>query len=67
MEADPLQFEVENHDDIVSIAHRMNGRFDLGEESSKAFAIGLKLFGEVLLKNRNREPFSLIDRRLQSL
>ena len=59
-EAGSVQFEVENHDDIIAIARRMNGRFDLDEESSKAFAIGLKLFGEVVLKNRDREPFSLI-------
>ena len=58
--ADPLTFEVENHDDIISIAHRMNGRFDLDEESSKAFGIGLKLFGEIILKNRNRPPFDQI-------
>lgn len=59
-EAPSLQFEIENHDDIVAIAGRMNGRFDLDEDSSKAMAIGMKLFGEVVLKNRQREPFSTI-------
>ena len=57
---EPLQFEVENHDDVVAIAHRMEGRFDLDQANSRAFAIGLKLFGEVVLKNRTREPFSQI-------
>jgi hypothetical protein len=59
-EADSLQFEATNHDDIIAIARRMNGRFDLDEQSSKAFAIGLKLFGEVILKNRSRHPFDQI-------
>jgi hypothetical protein len=56
----PLQFETENHDDIIAIANRMNGRFDLDEESAKSMAIGMKLFSEIVLKNRAREPFSTI-------
>ncbi len=56
-EAVPLQFEADCHDDMVAIARRMKGRFDLDDESSKAFAIGMKLFGEVILKNRARLPF----------
>jgi hypothetical protein len=56
----PLSFEADNHDDILAIARRMNGRFELDEQSSYAFAIGLKLFGEVILKNRARVPFSSI-------
>ena len=59
-EGDTLQFEADNHDDIIAIARRMNGRFDLDEDTSKSFAIGLKLLGEVVLKNRTREPFSAI-------
>ena len=59
-EGDTLQFEADNHDDIIAIARRMNGRFELDEDTSKSFAIGLKLFGEVVLKNRTREPFSNI-------
>jgi hypothetical protein len=59
-EGDALQFDVVNHDDMVAIARRMVGRFDLDEASSYAFAIGLKLFGEIVLKNRDRVPFSVI-------
>jgi hypothetical protein len=55
-----LQFETENHDDIIAIANRMSGRFDLDEESAKSMAIGMKLFGEIVLKNRAREPFTTI-------
>ena len=56
----PLQFEIENHDDIIAIADRMNGRFDLDEDSAKSMAIGMKLFSEIILKNRTREPFLTI-------
>jgi len=58
--AEPLQFEVANHDDILAIARRMNGRFDLDEESNSALAIGMKLLGEIVLKHRNTEPFSTL-------
>jgi hypothetical protein len=56
----PLQFETENHDDIIAIAKRMNGRFDLDEESAKSMVIGMKLFSEIILKNRAREPFATL-------
>jgi multidrug resistance efflux pump len=55
-----LQFETENHDDIIAIANRMPGRFDLDEDSAKSMAIGMKLFSEIVLRNRTREPFSAI-------
>jgi hypothetical protein len=38
----------------------MSGRYDLDEESAKSMAIGMKLFSEIILKNRAREPFSEI-------
>jgi hypothetical protein len=59
-EGERVQFEVENHDDIVAIARRMNGRFELDEASSQAMAIGMKLLGEVVLKNRSRAPFDQV-------
>lgn len=52
-----LQFTTENHDDIISIAQRLSGKFGLDEDGSKAFAIGLKLFGETVLKNREHPLF----------
>ena len=54
----PLQLEVGNHDDIFKIVERMRGRGDLDENSATAFAIGLKLFGEVMLENRENPLFS---------
>lgn len=53
----PLTFEVGNHDDILNIAERMRGRGDLDPETATALAVGLKLFGEVMLENRKHPLF----------
>ena len=55
-----LEFEVENHDDIFAIARRMSGKLDLDENATNAFALGLKLFGETILKNRDNPLFAQI-------
>ena len=59
-EAKELQFEVDNHDDIFAVAHRMSGKLGLEEDATNAFAVGLKLFGETLLKNRDNPLFGQI-------
>jgi len=53
-----LQFEAGNHDDILAIAKRMNERTSLSEADAQALAIGMKLFGEVMLHNRDLPLFS---------
>ncbi|MFA1239707.1 DUF3861 domain-containing protein [Serratia odorifera] len=59
VEKTPLVFEVENHDDILGIVERIQPRQDLnfGEEKSAAFAVGLKLFSEVMIENRKHPLF----------
>ncbi len=66
LNAEPLSFEVENHDEILSIVNRITARDDLGfdEQKSAAFAVGLKLFSEVMMEHRKdplfaplRDPF----------
>jgi hypothetical protein len=57
-EPQTLQFEVENHDDIISIARRMSGRIELDDHGAKAFVIGLKLFSETILQNRTHPLFA---------
>ena len=54
-----LVFEVENHDDILASVERIQGREDLnfGEQNSAAFAVGLKLFSEVMIENRKHPLF----------
>jgi Domain of Unknown Function with PDB structure (DUF3861) len=59
-EAQKLQFEAENHDDIFAIVRKMSGSLDLDEDATKAFAVGLKLFTETVLKNRDNPLFSPI-------
>lgn len=56
----PLSFEVENHDDILGIVERIKAREDLnfGENNSAAFAVGLKLFSEVMIENRRHTVFA---------
>ncbi|TCI01723.1 DUF3861 family protein [Corallincola luteus] len=53
----PLTFEARNHDDILNIVEVMKGKMALDETDATAFAVGLKLFGEVMLKNSKNELF----------
>lgn len=55
---EPLRFEVGNHDDILAIVERMRRREDIDPETATALAVGLKLFGEVLLENRTHPLFA---------
>lgn len=56
----PLSFETGNHDDLFPIIERARvaGLTDLDE--SAALALGLKLFGEVLLKHRKDPLFAAL-------
>jgi hypothetical protein len=54
----PLSFAVGNHDDILAIAERMRRRGDFAEDSATALAVGLKLFGEVMLENKDHPLFA---------
>jgi len=58
---EPLQVEVRNHDDLYAIVDkvRAKGLFDANEAT--AFALGLKLFREVMLHNRGSEVFRELD------
>ncbi|MDH7912238.1 DUF3861 domain-containing protein [Winogradskyella sp. SYSU M77433] len=53
-----LEFEFENHDNIFNIIDILKAKnlFDNDNESVE-FAVGLKLFSEVMLKNRKHELF----------
>jgi hypothetical protein len=55
----PLTLNFDNHDDILQIADRMEARqlFATPGQASE-FAIGLKLFSEVMLKNRKHPLFA---------
>lgn len=54
----PLEVEFDNHDDIFQIIERLNDRSLFAEPGQATeFAIGLKLFSEVMLKNREHPLF----------
>lgn len=54
----PLQFETGNHDDIFAVVSRLRQRPDIDDRSATALAVGLKLFGEVMLENRQHPLFA---------
>jgi len=56
--AEPLRFEAGNHDDVFAVVERVRARGDLPPDSATAFAVGLKLFGEVMLENRGHPLFA---------
>lgn len=55
---DTLQFDTANHDDIFSIVARMRQCGDFDPDTATAFAVGLKLFGEVMLTRREHPLFA---------
>lgn len=52
-----LEFDVGNHDDIFVILQRLQQAELFDEQTTKSFAVGLKLFGEVMLENKNHALF----------
>ena len=56
---EPIELEFENHDNIFSIIQRLQSK-ELFENKNQTaeFAIGLKMFSEVMLKNRTHPLFS---------
>jgi len=55
---EPIEIEFGNHDNIFNIIDRMKQRDRFKtEQDSVEFAIGLKLFGEVMLKNKDNPLF----------
>ena len=53
-----LTFHATSHDDLLAIAARVEADPRFGSEIAPAFAVGLKLLGEVLLARRKEEPFA---------
>lgn len=57
-ESASIGFDFENHDDVFRIIDIMksSGRFQ-DEQQAIQFAVGLKLLGDVMMKNRSNELF----------
>lgn len=57
-----INFDFENHDDIFHIIEMMQDKnFFENRGDAIEFALGLKLFGEVILRNRNLELFKELE------
>ncbi len=55
-----LSFETANHDDILGIVERMQARLPFDEDTVASLGVGLKLFSEVMLMQRNDPMFAMI-------
>lgn len=53
-----LTFEVDMHDDLARVLGMARSRPVVPEPQILPFVVGLKLFGEVFLRNRKLAPFS---------
>ncbi len=53
-----FDFIVENHDEIIEIIGRIQNTNQFEGDDAAAFAVGLKLFGEVMLKNKDNLLFT---------
>ncbi|HUG59849.1 MAG TPA: DUF3861 domain-containing protein [Candidimonas sp.] len=56
----PLVFTAENHDDLFEIIDKVQAAGFFDRETSAALALGMKLFSEVMLKNRKDPMFEPI-------
>ncbi|MDR0237183.1 DUF3861 domain-containing protein [Acinetobacter sp.] len=52
-----IEFNVGNHDDIFEIVERLKKAELFDEETTQAFAVGLKLFLEVMITHRDHVLF----------
>lgn len=53
-----LEFQFENHDDIMQLVELVKDKNLFKEQSDNIeFLVGLKLFSEVMLRNRKHEMF----------
>jgi hypothetical protein len=55
-----LSFEAANHDDILGIVERMQARLSFDNDTVASLGVGLKLFSEVALTQRNDPMFAMI-------
>ena len=55
-----LTFDASNHDDLLGIVERMRARLPFDAHTTAALGVGLKVFSEVALMNRNDPVFASI-------
>ena len=52
-----MTFDVENHDEIEKVLAHLQKKLPISSAEQQAFAVGLKLFSEVILQHRHEAPF----------
>lgn len=52
-----LEFNTGNHDDIFVVLQKLQQAELFNERTTQSFAVGLKLFSEVMPENKNHELF----------
>ncbi len=55
---EPLVFEVGNHDEIIGTVELVRSRKLFDDQTTAAFVVGQKLFGEVMLEDRSNPIFT---------
>jgi hypothetical protein len=53
-----LSFITTNHDEIIEIVERIRNARHFEGDDAAAFAVGLKLFSEIMLKNKESPLFT---------
>lgn len=62
-----VELQFENHDEIFGIIDRLKTKDPFGNpEQAVEFAIGLKMFSEVMIKNRHHPLFEQLQPAFQS-
>lgn len=56
--ADPLSFEVGQHDDLLAIVEHVRAATAFARDDATALAVGLKLFAGVMLMHRHDPLFA---------
>lgn len=59
-----LTFEHVSHDDILGIVERMRHNSGLGTDASAAVAVGTKLLGDVMIRDKKNRLFDPLRARL---
>ena len=67
IQREPLQFSAPNHDDSFEIVARIKQRGDMDEETAVRFAVGLKLFSETALENKDLPLFVVLKPHLTEI
>lgn len=55
-----ISFEAGNHDDLFTIIDKVRSKNQFDADTAASLALGLKLFTEVMLKNRSNPLFAEI-------